>query len=306
MSTAANTMRLHITHTTTYRYRRPVRFGPHRLVLRPREGHDLRVERMHLDLSPAHQLQWTRDIFGNSVALVEWTEASDTLAIANDVIVDRHLDAAPRASRDHAVPWPPAYDTLELPVVQAYLGASYPESAGALRAWLDAHPEVQHDDVGTTMQALCEQFFHAIRYQRRLEKGVQLPARTLELGSGSCRDVATLMMDTARLLGVAARFASGYFHCAASMAGHASTHAWTEVYLPRVGWRGFDPTIGTATTPRHVVTGVSSHPRGVMPVSGTFAGRASELIDLQVAVRTEELGGNSVPERPAGVTTLIS
>src|SRR3954466_1755396 len=98
---------LRIIHETTYTYRRPVRFGPHRLVLRPREGHDLRVERMHLDLSPAHQLQWTRDIFGNSVALVEWTATSDTLAIANDVILDRHLDAAPRASRDHAVPWPP-------------------------------------------------------------------------------------------------------------------------------------------------------------------------------------------------------
>ncbi len=282
-------MRLHILHTTTYHYRRAVQFGPHRLVLRPREGHDLRVERMHLEMSPAHQLQWARDIFGNSVALVEWTEASDTLSIANDVVVDRHLDAAPREPQTRLVPWPPAYDTLELPVVQAYLAPSYPDSAGALRSWLDTHLGTQHEDAAETMRALSEQIFHAITYRRRLEKGVQLPARTLELGSGSCRDVATLMMDAARLLGVAARFASGYFHCAASTAGHASTHAWAEVYLPRVGWRGFDPTIGTATTPSHVVTGLSSHPRGVMPVSGTFAGGAAELLRLHVTVRTEEL-----------------
>ncbi len=289
MSITAATMRLHIVHTTTYRYRRAVHFGPHRLVLRPREGHDLRVERMHLELSPAHHLQWTSDIFGNSVALVEWTEESDTLSIANDVIVERHLDAAPRERRTRAVPWPPTYDTLELPVVQAYLSASFPESAGALRGWLDTHLGTQHEDAGETMQSLCAHVFHAISYKRRLEKGVQLPAHTLELGSGSCRDLATLMMDAARMLGVAARFASGYLHCASSMAGHASTHAWAEVYLPQVGWRGFDPTIGTATTPRHVVTGVSSHPRGVMPVSGTFVGRAGELVDLHVTVLTEEL-----------------
>ena len=96
------------------------------------------------------------------------------------------------------------------------------------------------------MLALCGLVFRTVTYQRRSEKGVQNPARTLELGTGSCRDMATLMMEAARLLGVAARFASGYLHCTASMAGHASTHAWAEVYLPTLGWRGFDPTIGAA------------------------------------------------------------
>ena len=89
--------------------------------------------------------------------------------------------------------------------------------------------------------------------------------------------MATLMMEAARLSGVAARFASGYLHGRASMAGHASTHAWAEVYLPTLGWRGFDPTIGGTTTANHIVTGVSTHPRGVMPVSGIVHRRIYRL-----------------------------
>ncbi len=89
--------------------------------------------------------------------------------------------------------------------------------------------------------------------------------------------MATLLMEAARARGVAARFASGYLHGRASMAAAASTHAWAEVYLPTLGWRGLDPTLGDVTGPSHIVTGVSTHPRGVMPVSGTFTGGAGRL-----------------------------
>ena len=74
-------MRLHIEHTTAYAYARPVSFGRHRLVIRPREGHDLRVEGMELRIEPAHRLMWTRDVFGNSIALVDWLEPWRALSL---------------------------------------------------------------------------------------------------------------------------------------------------------------------------------------------------------------------------------
>ena len=114
--------------------------------------------------------------------------------------------------------------------------------------------------------------------------GVQTPATTLSLGSGSCRDVATLMMETLRHLGIAARFASGYLDCQATRAARGSTHAWTEVYFPELGWRGFDPTTGRRCDFRHIVTGTSHHPRGVMPVSGKYFGAAGAFLNLAVAV----------------------
>jgi transglutaminase-like putative cysteine protease len=283
-------MRLHIEHSTSYLYERPVRFGRHRLVLRPREGHELRLERMHLRLEPAHEVMWIRDIFGNSVALVDWLEPANVLTVFSDLVVERLMPFPDHAMHEPwRVPFPPHYDTLESAITHVYQSLTYTEDAAPLQAWLRNTFTTAPDDAEGTMLALCGLVFRTIKYQRRSEKGVQNPARTLELGTGSCRDMATLMMEAARVLGVAARFASGYLHCTASMAGHASTHAWAEVYLPTLGWRGFDPTIGAAISIRHVSTGVSSHPRGVMPVSGVFIGARADYKTLEVTVKTEEL-----------------
>jgi transglutaminase-like putative cysteine protease len=96
-------------------------------------------------------------------------------------------------------------------------------------------------------------------------------------------------MDAARVLGIASRFASGYAHSAATVAGLASTHAWTECYLPDLGWRGFDPTSGKAISIQHIATGVSQHPRGVMPVTGSFVGASHAFRSLEVDVQTREV-----------------
>lgn len=283
-------MRLHIEHTTTYAYMRPVQLERHRLVLRPREGHDLRIERIHLRLEPVHRLQWVRDVFGNSIALVDWLEPSAQLRIVNDVVVER---VSPFPARDLHEPWrvpfPPRYDALEAAVTAVYATPSYLEDASAVQTWLGQAPAPNPDDAEGTILALCQHVFSTVKYQRRAEKGVQSPAQTLALKTGSCRDMATLMMEASRVWGVAARFASGYFHCAASMAGHGSTHAWTEVYLPSLGWRGFDPTLGDVISPSHIVVGVSSHPRGVMPISGSFVGTAADYRNMHVSVTTREV-----------------
>jgi transglutaminase-like putative cysteine protease len=115
---------------------------------------------------------------------------------------------------------------------------------------------------------------------------------------GSCRDFATLLLDAARSLGIAARFASGYLECSAAEAGYASTHAWVEIYLPGHGWRGYDPTLGTVTSSAHVATGLSNHPRGVMPVTGSYYGPASAFrtLDVTVKLTAEPL---LPPERPS-------
>jgi transglutaminase-like putative cysteine protease len=295
-------VRLRIEHSTTYVYERPVRFGRHRLVLRPREGHDLRVAQLDLRLNPAHRLSWIRDVFGNSIALVDWLEPSNLLSVVNDVVVER---VAPFPGRDLHEPWcvpfPPQYEPMERAVTDVYARPSFVEDQPAIASWLREGLVITPTDAEGTIVALCELVGRTVAYQRRSERGVQGPGRTLTLRSGSCRDMATLMMEAARHLGVAARFASGYFHCAASMAGHASTHAWTEVYLPSLGWRGFDPTIGAEVSLRHIVTGVSSHPRGVMPVSGVYAGARDDCRSMEVRVRTQELGTDGIESGVSGI-----
>ena len=283
--------RLRIEHRTEYHYSRPVQLGLHRLVLRPREGHDLRVESMELEIEPAHRLIWSRDVFGNSVAIVDFVEESTKLAIVSKVVVARTTPFPLQVLHESGrVLYPLSYDPLEVSVTGAYQTACYPNDRAELVPWLDSSlPKHDPNDAESILFALGLAIHQRIKYQRRNTKGVQSPAETLRLGSGSCRDMATLMMDAARALGFAMRFASGYLDCAASLAGRASMHAWTEAYLPEFGWIGFDPTLGEPTSLKHVVTGVSDHPRGVMPVSGMFTGASSDYREMIVQVTTERL-----------------
>lgn len=282
---------LSILHETTYRYASPVRFGPHRMVLRPREGHDLRVEEMTLQLSPDHDLEWSRDVFGNSVATAHFFSTANVLRITSTLLLKLMGTFPRRLERPLLRPtYPLQFSPIEENITAAYRTSVFPADAARVAAWMRQEINPLHFlDAETLAEAVNQKVWRSIRYRRREEKGVQTPGETLTAGSGSCRDLATLLMECLRALGFPARFASGYLDCAASEAGAASTHAWAEAYLPEIGWIGFDPTLGTLTSGQHVVTGVSNHPRGVMPVSGTFFGAPGVYMGMQVAVSTRQV-----------------
>lgn len=282
--------RLRIEHETTYRYLAAVQFGAHRLVLRPREGHDLRVLEMCLAIEPRCEVVWSRDLFGNSVATAHFREPGEVLRIHNSVLVEQtaRFPIEPRVPA--RVAFPVVFPAFELPVASAYLASSYPDDSERVREWAGTRAPVGSGaGAEEVVAAVAKAVRDEIQYRRREEPGVQTPAQTIDLRSGSCRDLATLMLEALRALGLPARFASGYLDCTASEAGRASTHAWAEAYLPQVGWTGFDPTLGEPTTVKHVVTGVSHHPRGVMPVSGTYFGDRGLYAGMTVTVRTERV-----------------
>ena len=283
--------RLRIHHETIYFYRKPVRFGPHRLLLRPREGHDIRVEELTLEIEPEFSLDWSRDVFGNSVATIQPLHPAKELRIRNRVVL-RQTAPFPANTASSAKPsaFPVAYSPFESGIAAAYQATTFPEDVLAVKEWMNRRFGNSH---GGNAERLVESVNRGVResisYARRETKGVQSPAETLSKKSGSCRDMATLLLEALRVLGFPARFASGYLHCTASEAGHASTHAWAEVYLPEIGWVGYDATTGESTSANHVVTGVSNHPRGVMPVTGSFFGNQKDYTEMTVTVKTERL-----------------
>jgi transglutaminase-like putative cysteine protease len=120
---------------------------------------------------------------------------------------------------------------------------------------------------------------------RREAPGVQRPSETLHNRAGSCRDFATLFMETCRFLGLAARFVTGYLHAPSLSAADGSTHAWTEVYLPGVGWRGYDSTTGQVIGNNHIAVAVSRHPEHVPPVAGAYVGDVADVhMNVEVSV----------------------
>lgn len=300
--------RLRITHTTTYRYSEPVEFGIHRLVVRPREGHDLQVEDLTLSVRPQCRISWHRDLFGNSIALVRFLQKSDALELCNQVTVfrrdiDSHLgllDILP-------VKLPVEYLSVESPVTRGYIAPVYPEESILLQEWTrSTFAPADGQDAVQLVHDISRWIYKNITYRRREDRGVQTPAETLRLKSGSCRDMATLLLEAVRTLNLASRFASGYLDSAASAAGRASTHAWAEVYFPDHGWFGCDPTLGENTSLKHIVTGVSSHPRGVMPVSGSYAGASGVYQGMTVSVKMDRLENTGPDVRPVLATATKS
>lgn len=282
---------LRVEHATTYRYGNPVTLLPHRLLLRPREGQDIRIQSAELAISPAHQLRWQRDAYDNAVAVATFGEPSRRLSIRSKVLLqhyqDRPLDFL---VADHAVYFPFRYDAAESVDLGPYLSPIFAEDQPLLGCWLRQF-WVSGQVVETYL--LLEWINKAIStgfiYSRREEPGVQTPATTLAERTGSCRDFATLFIEACRGLGLAARFVSGYLYSPGSGLAAGATHAWAEVYLPGAGWKGFDSTSGQIVGNEHIPVAVHRHPESVPPVAGAFLAANAESPVMEVELNVVEL-----------------
>lgn len=282
--------RLEIAHTTTYRYATPVQLGTHRLLIRPREGHDVRIDSSTLDITPAHTIKWHRDVYDNSVGVVSFVEPASALHIESTVRIE-HYENAPLdfIVAGHAVNFPFQYGPEERIDLLPYQMPVFAWEDGAVGAWVSRFwipGQVQETYV--LLDAMNRAIPAQLGYVMREEPGVQSPAETLRLAQGSCRDFAAFFIEACRYLGLAARFVSGYLHTPADAPVHGSTHAWSEVYLPGAGWKGFDSTTGELTGSHHIAVAVSRHPASVPPVSGTYRGDpgAPPSLEVDVVVRT--------------------
>jgi len=280
--------RLRITHLTEYRYSSPVALGPHQLLLRPREGHDVHIESSRLDISPQPQIKWHRDMFDNSVAVASFLDPSDRLTIESEVVIE-HYEEAPLdfLVADYGVNYPFLYTPEERVDLLPYEQPVYPNDQQALRDWVNGFGFGQGPiETYAMLDRMNRALASGLTYIIREEPGVQSPDQTLASRRGSCRDYAALFIEACRHLGLASRFVSGYLHAPATEEGNAATHAWAEVYLPGPGWKGFDPTIGEVTGSRHIAVAVARHPETVPPVAGTFVGPSESppvlIVNVQV------------------------
>ena len=187
-------------------------------------------------------------------------------------------------------PYPPHHPGIEEAATYLFRRSVFPSDVDGLRSWvLDLNLLPCPGEEAPIFDTLASQIHSAVSYQRRESPGVQTPLETLSLGSGSCRDTAVLLMEAARTIGYAARFVSGYMESENSKVARGSTHAWVEVYLPRHGWIGYDPSIGRRTSVGHIAVATSYHPRGIMPISGKFDRKGNDYLGMKVAISSKRL-----------------
>jgi transglutaminase-like putative cysteine protease len=285
---------LHVRHNTTYQYRRPVEFGEHRLMSRPRDSHDLRLLDTTLLIEPsASSIHWIHDVFGNSIARVSFAQAGDKLVIESGFRAE-HFPAPPQALElePYAARLPFSYAADEALDLGHTKERHYPDPERQIDAWAKALVEgVAQANTLEALVAMTTSIKERYKYVTREEVGVQAPLQTLELGSGSCRDFAAFMMEAVRSLGLAARFVSGYLYdenlvgAAGGLVGGGATHAWLQVFLPGAGWVEFDPTNALIGGRNLIRVAVARDASQAAPLVGSFKGAADDLLSMTVSVQ---------------------
>jgi uncharacterized protein (DUF2126 family)/transglutaminase-like putative cysteine protease len=273
-------MAIHVAlnHLTHYTYDRLVTHSPHVIRLRPAPHCRTRILAYSLNIQPAeHFIHWQQDPHGNHLARVVFPEPATELRVEVDLVAEMAVhNPFDFFLEEEAEQYPFTYETALRLELEPFL-----ETAATGPLFEDWFASVRGTRARTVdfLVGLNQRLQKAIQYVIRLEPGVQAPEETLAKGRGSCRDSAWLLVQLARRLGLAARFASGYLVQLApdvqaldgpsgSACDFTDLHAWAEIYLPGAGWIGFDPTSGLLAGEGHIPLACTPNPRDAAPVAG--------------------------------------
>ena len=284
-------MRARLIHRFDYRYTKPVLLGPHRFCLRPRPHGFQRLIDFRLEVSPdPSQLYELMAAGGDTITRARFLGESDHLTVVAASEVETFTPPLLEACLDEQM--------THLPV---QIGKLNPDLLSNLQGWL---PNGQHDAAAVDLaqealmgsdgrslnflQQLVEVIQDRVKYTQR-HVGPAWPAgRTLKERVGSCRDLAMLMIECCRSVGLPARFVSGY-HLVEPKPERYDLHAWAEVYLQGAGWRGFDPSGMGAVDERYIPVATSSRSDLTAAVSGTFSGPPGVESELEWEISAEIL-----------------
>ena len=284
-------MRARLIHRFDYRYTKPVLLGPHRFCLRPRPHGFQRLIDFRLQITPdPSQLYELMAAGGDTITRARFLGETEHLCVVATSEVETFTPPLLEACLDEQM--------AQLPV---QIGRLNPDLLSNLQGWL---PNGQHDaaavDVAQEalmgsdgrslnfLQQLIEVIQDRVKYTQR-HVGPAWPAgRTLKERVGSCRDLAMLMIECCRSVGLPARFVSGY-HLVEPKPERYDLHAWAEVYLQGAGWRGFDPSGMGAVDDRYIPVATSSRSDLTAAVSGTFSGPPGVESELEWEISAEIL-----------------
>jgi len=274
-----------IDHLTRYQYSVPVRLVQQLLHFLPRDDGGQRPISEKVEITPAPvRRDAGRDMWGNRVEWVYFDGETDQLEIRAHLELETIEHPAPLWTGDLNLPidyaaradeFSPYLQPLEKPeLLETFVQPLLACSSGYAPDFLAALNQTIHG------------FYHP---GVRLEGAARRPAETLALAEGVCRDLSLLFMAACRQAGLAARFVSGYQQ-SNGLRLQRFLHAWAEVYLPTLGWLGYDPTHGSMTGAEHVAIAAAPTQAATMPLAGGYlfngAALTSTLVtDIHISTR---------------------
>jgi transglutaminase-like putative cysteine protease len=264
-------MKLGLRYQTTYRYDEAVGFSPHEVRLFPRSDRFSRVRRLDFSATPKATVRYSRDVFENIVASCFFPERAKELTFRLAINLDLdEKDPFHFILAREAVELPFPYDASVARLLAPYRERQV-KTELRVPGWEPPTTKKRRDTVGALVD-LNKRLHECIGYERREQGEALSPAETLRRGRGACRDVAVLLAEMLRHMGLAARLTSGYLRESDSEIKRAegSLHAWTEVFLPGAGWIGMDATNGVFCNHNFIGAAVGLSPAEVTPISGVY------------------------------------
>jgi len=280
-------MRITVDHSTVYRYNLPVVLEPHIFRLRPRCNSAQRLLHYEVQITPTPAgTTECLDQDGN-LALNAWFHAP-----ALELSVRSRFTAG--MLRENPFDYVLIGESLSLPLwyrtpLAAAL-APYRQTEAIAEAVNLFAQSVLEDAQGNALwflTTLTQRIFQTCRHVTR-PAGAPWPShQTLASAEWSCRDLAVLFCDASRAVGIAARFVSGY-ESASAFTNNAYMHAWAEVYLPLIGWRGYDPARGLAVSNGHVAVAAGFDAGLASPVAGWYSGLSGSIMETSISLRLDD------------------
>ncbi len=284
-------MKIKYVHNLEYSYEEPVQLGEHRLCIKPRSHGFQRLINFDLNISPNPKILYPLlAASGEEINRITFEGHTNKLSInaVSEVETLKHPDIFDGVKeRD-----------LTLPFCNSIINR---DLQGALEGWM---PNGQHDpsSVGLAQEALAGSSNNALSFTYQLIEIIQdrvkytkrhtgpaWPAsRTLRERVGSCRDLAMLMVEACRSVGIPSRFVSGY-HFEDPLPNELDLHAWAELYIPGAGWRGFDPSGKGLIDERYLSLVSSSKSNLTAVITGNFKGRINLKNNLLWEIKPLEI-----------------
>ncbi len=288
-----------IQHTTHFRYSTPISESIMEVRIHPRSEGNQHCLDFRLRTNPRAHIMSYRGEFGNRVHHFDIPDSHNYLIVTVESLVDIHqppeiphaLNAASWDELDHCATSGEYWDTL----MPSHFAAPTPLLL-ELAEELDVR---RRADPLTVVRELNHAIYTTFDYSKttRVDSPID---EALRLRKGVCQDFTHIMLTLIRQLGMPARYVSGYLclrERRQERVPDSAMHAWVEVYLPRLGWVGFDPTNDTLADERHVRVAIGRDYADVSPTRGVFRGRAES--ELAVSVRVVPSQDMLISELPA-------
>ena len=275
-----------VSHATHLQYAAPVVEAHSEVRKTPVDTGLQRVLTHKLDVEPAAPLHSEHDYFGNHVQHFNLLEPHEGLVIRAESVVEttdavccgpsQPPDGRPWRQRvAEFLHWSPAVPALP----------HYDEIAHGV------DPELEPDAFVGALQELGATFQERFRYDPNATDVHSSPEVLFEKGGGVCQDLAHAMIGVLRRGGVASRYVSGYVYDPIdseegdNVRGASASHAWVQVWHPRMGWVGLDPTNDKLVDWQYVRVAVGRDYTDVQPLRGVFVGADAQWLQVEVNVK---------------------